>query len=233
MSDSSDPPKKFGKVQEQEVQPRARVPPKEKKQRTRRGRFFSLVTYARAQDIEKVFAIHEEQVRYWTYILHDKDVNDDGELKEPHFHILADLYNANSETALKKWFAWCKDSKGEKCNTLVEIGEDRQYLCDYLTHSNDKEKYQYQETEIQRYGDMLLIAGVKPRNDEEKALNIIDDMLQGATYYELTRHYGREFIINCSRYEDMIARMIHDGSLPDTLTREQKNKIYYKYRKDF
>lgn len=233
MSDTSGPPIRFGKIKENEGQPKARQPPKKEKQRSRRGRFFSLVTYATTSDIEKVFSIHEEQVRYWTYIVHDKDVNDDGTLKELHTHILADLYNANTDTAIKKWFAWCKDSKGEKCNTLVEIGEDRQYLCDYLTHANDKEKYQYQETDIQRYGDMLLIAGVKPRNDEEKALNIIDDMLQGSTYYELTRHYGREFIINCSRYEDMISRMIYEGSLPNYLTIEQKNQIYFKYRKDF
>lgn len=224
-------PQKFGKVNEKPVAPKARQPPKERS-RSRRGRFFSLVTYARESDIEKVMLIHQEQVRYWCYILHDHDCKEDGELKEPHYHVLLDIYNANSESGIKKWFAWCADENGSRVNTLVELGEDRKYLCDYLTHANDKEKYQYDEKDICRYGDMLLISGVKPRNDEQNALNIIDDMLLGASYYELVRHYGREFIINASRYEDMIARMINDYSLPDYLSRDQKNKIYYKYRKD-
>lgn len=224
-------PPRFGKIAEKPVdkpkEPRARQPPRE---RNRRGRFFSLITYANANDIEKVAQIHAEQIRYYCYILHDQDKKDDGTLKEPHYHILIDTYNANTESAIVKWFAWCADNNGEHVNTLCEVGQDRAYLCDYLTHSNDKEKHQYSETDIQRYSDMLMISGVKPRNDQENALNIIDDMLRGASYYELMRHYGREFIINVTKYEDMIRRMILDYSLPDTLTREQKNNIYYKFK---
>lgn len=227
------PPLRFGKPKETEPEPRARTPPKAPKERraTKRGRFFSLVSYASADDINTVAQIHSEQIRYWCYIWHDHDTHDDGKPKEPHFHILFDLYNANSESAVSRWFNWCKDENGEHVNTLCERGEDRAYLCDYLTHSNAKDKYQYPETAIERYSDMLLIAGVKPRNDQENALNIIDDMLRGATYYELMRHYGREFIINCARYEEMIARIINDASLPETFSRKQKNEIYNKYRR--
>lgn len=230
--DSLPVPPKFGKVIEQHVEPRARQPPKKENGRNRRGRLFSLITYASEKDIECVASIHAEQIRYWCYILHDKDLNEDGTIKEPHYHVLIDCYNANSESGVKKWFAWCKDKEGKHVNTLCEVGQDRCYLTDYLTHKNEADKYHYEEIEIARYSDMLMIAGVKPRNDQENALNIIDDMLLGATYYELCRHYGREFIINCSRYEDMIARMINDGSLPQYLSRDQKNLIYYRYRKD-
>lgn len=231
MSDTDPSPQLFGKLADEKVQPKARQPPKDK--RNGRGRLFSLISYATEDDLKKVIHVHEEQIRYWCYIVHDKDRTDDGELKEVHKHVLFDLYNANTCSAVKKWFSWCVDDKGERANTLVEVGGDRQLLCEYLTHSNDGEKYQYSEKDIVNYPDMILLSGVKARNDEDKALNILDDMMLGMTYFELVRHYGREFIINCSRYEGMIARMISDGSLPDYLTPEQKNKIYFRYREVF
>ena len=51
MSDSLPRPQKFGKTKENVVEPKARQPPKKERTKSRRGRFFSLVTYAKAEDI--------------------------------------------------------------------------------------------------------------------------------------------------------------------------------------
>ena len=45
---------------------------------------FSIVSYASLSEIQNLL----QACRHYVYILHDKDVNEDGSLRSPHFHIL-------------------------------------------------------------------------------------------------------------------------------------------------
>lgn len=234
MSDPAPPqPKTFGRIPDVNN----RDPPKEEKpnkqylsQSEKKGRLHSLITYASFQDIQKVFDYRKEQVRRWCAILHDKDVDENNQPVIQHYHIVAEFYDAYRVSSVRNWFKTCLDDKGQAVTTLGQLVIDRKSITDYLTHSNTPEKHQYPETDIENYLDYVGIAGTSPRNDDDSALNIIDDMLNGASFYDLIRRYGREFIINSQKYREAIALMISDGSLPENLSIEQKNEIYYKYR---
>lgn len=235
MSDVAPPqPTTFGRIPDINN----RDPPKEDKsnkssfrsQQEKRGRLHSLVTYANIEDIKKVLEYHDEQIKHWCCICHDKDKDENGDDVIPHHHMVIEFYDAYRVTSVRNWFKPCLDEKGESVTTLGQLVKDRRSITDYLCHDNTPEKHQYPKEDVYNYPDMVMIAGTSPRNDDEPALNIIDDMLHGATYYELIRRYGREFIINSQKYRDAVGLMISDMSLPDDLTREQKNEIYYKYR---
>lgn len=217
---SRDPPKKEDKPNKQRFS----------SQQEKQGRLHSLITYAKLDDIKKVFEYHTEQVRRWCCIWHDKDKDENGDVVIPHYHIVVEFYNGYRVTSVRNWFKACLDDKGQSVTTLGQLVIDRKSITDYLTHSNTPEKYQYPETDIENYPDYIGIAGTSPRNDDDSALAIIDDMLHGVTFYELIRRYGREFIINSSKYREAIALMISDGSLPKEFTQQQKMDIYYRYR---
>lgn len=197
----------------------------------KKARLFALSTYAIDDDIKKVIQYHESQIRYYCYILHDKDINEDGTLKENHTHIILETYDPYFVETIRKWFKTCIDTKGELATTLGQNVFDRKGICEYLLHINNPDKYQYSENEITNLPDYHFIKQTTPRVDDQPSINIVNDMLAGLDTYQLVQRYGREYIINQGRYKEVIASMIDDRSLPKNLSREELNTIYYKYRR--
>lgn len=85
---------------------------------------------------------HIKQTSKYALILHDKDVNDDGTLKKPHFHVvikyggqrrLSSVENEYFKYGLEKRF----------CNTCNERA-----MLRYLTHIDYPDKYQYSREDI-------------------------------------------------------------------------------------
>lgn len=192
-----------------------------------RGRLFALMTYANEQDIKFVVEEHGEQIKHWCYICHDRDKKPDtDELTIKHYHVLIETFNPYYTKQIRNWFGWCRDEQGQQITTLAQIVVFRKGIVDYLTHENSPEKFRYEMSDVVNLADALLIYGVKPRDDEDNAICIINDMMAGKSYYELMRRYGREFIINNRHYRDMIALMISDGSLPVSVNMEDVNLRY-------
>lgn len=74
--------------------------------------------------------------------LHDKDVNEDGTLKKPHYHIEF-IFNGSrkKETVINI----CEELHA---NLYAKCLEDCQAYYEYLIHKNNPEKYQYNESDI-------------------------------------------------------------------------------------
>lgn len=193
-----------------------------------RTRLFALMTYATHEQIMYCLSLHGEQIRYSTFILHDKDVNNDGELKIAHSHVVIETYNAYRVGSVRGWFKSCVDDDGKPINTLGQPVVDRKAVIDYLTHEHHKHKAQYSRDCIVNYSEALLIAQEKPRIDDDRALLIIDDIMAGVPEYVLCRRYGREYIINAHRYRDMIFHILGDHSLPE-MTDDLKIQLYRKF----
>lgn len=193
-----------------------------------RTRLFALVTYCTHEQIMYCLSLHQEQVRYSCFILHDKDVKENGELKEQHSHIVIETFNAYRIGSVRNWFKRVQDENGEPINTLAQPVIDRCAVIDYLTHEKRKDKVQYPRDAIVNQAEALLIANEKPRNDDEKALLILDDMIAGVPEYALCRRYGREYIINAQKYRDAIFNICNDDSLPD-MDHALKNDVLRKY----
>ena len=84
---------------------------------------------------------------YWSY--HDKDKNDDGTLKEPHYHILIYFDNARTLSSLMKNLDFYKKEKIKYYKKGSDDGR-LDYRVRYLIHykSNDSTRFEYDISDI-------------------------------------------------------------------------------------
>lgn len=77
-----------------------------------------------------------KQIKRYALILHDKDLNEVGEIKKPHYHVLLDF---SPQTAPTEWTANLLKVQVNNVNRVRNWSK----AYDYLTHKNDPNKYQY------------------------------------------------------------------------------------------
>ena len=119
----------------------------------------------RAEVVQQLKYLFEEQIqeairgrrsiKYYAYILHDKDVYTEedekanpehkaGTLKEPHWHILLVFFDGQQQQIkyIAKWF-------GQPANTVEKVKSPRvEDAFAYLIHQNAPTKHQYDVTEV-------------------------------------------------------------------------------------
>lgn len=165
-----------------------------KKMSNSRTRNFSLTSYLDAAKINLTLLAHENQIRFYAYILHDKDTNEDGTLKEPHYHIIIVTYNAKTVSAVRRWFYGWVDKEGKDINTLGQACNDIYNAYDYLYHKNQPDKYQYDSDLIvsNNKGHFLGSADT----DIDSATQMLFDLVKGVSYRQMAKKYGRDFIFH-------------------------------------
>ena len=140
------------------------------------------------------------ECEHYAWILHDKDVKEDGTPKAKHYHIAIYFKNARRWTAVKDMF----DVSGltEDTTILGQIPLKTVKECAlYLVHANDNNKYKYPLAEVNT--DSLNWWYGKDGIAQEKDLNLLDDLMNGnKTYFEMAQSYGRDYMLNFRRYAD-------------------------------
>ena len=110
------------------------------------------------------------------YILHDKDVTEDGELKKAHIHWLGRRKNA---TGIK----YVSEIMGLKLNE-IEAVKNWKGSVRYLTHIDYPDKYRYEIEDIK--GNIEDIVSYFEKMSEGKAvLKMIVEREEGLTYKEI------------------------------------------------
>lgn len=150
-----------------------------------------------------------EQCRNWAYMLHDKDVTEEGTPNEPHFHFVA-TYDQR-----KSFQQVCRTTtlyRGDQ-NVLVEMCfKGIAPALEYLWHKNDANKYQYDKRKVvisskewfERY-----ITG----NDESENDRFVDDLLAPSRAFSIiamARKYGRDFMRNMNSYLEFRKVALHE-----------------------
>lgn len=103
------------------------------------SRFFSLMSYAKEEDIINILKSKERYLDFACYAYHDKDDN------ENHYHILIQLKNPRKQEQILKWFEGLTDDEGKECNTFSEITKSTEDSFYYLTHSNEVKEVENEE----------------------------------------------------------------------------------------
>lgn len=85
--------------------------------------------------------IAKPAVKKWAYILHDKDVHDDGSPVEPHYHVL--IWTGNNPYDTKYVADWFGVEEQFVNRIKSDVG-----AMEYLTHSNRPDKHQYDKSEV-------------------------------------------------------------------------------------
>ena len=190
-----------------------------------RSRNFRLITYLDKLGIDLVVAMHLNQIKAYSAIYHDKDTwsfddekrdpnHKEGTFKEPHYHIVLCLYNATTVSAVKRWFYGFKDDDGQTVNTLGQVSKDINADYDYLTHTDFNSislgKVIYNDDLI--FGHNLSYFKGSYQCMFDTSQHIVEDMQNGTSYEIMWRRYGRDFILNFSKYKEFCDNLNLYGS---------------------
>jgi hypothetical protein len=106
----------------------------------RRNYTFALVT-ENTPNINEIIELVTQYPKY-AYILHDKDVKDDGtgELKPAHYHFYIEFPSPRSLRAVSKEL--------NIIESMLRQVYDKRGILNYLTHKKQPEKFQYNDSEI-------------------------------------------------------------------------------------
>ena len=152
---------------------------------------WGLVSYASIEELQPLLNF----ATYYAYILHDKDL-----CKNNHYHIL--LY-------FKREISWKQLNDFIDCyvasnqNTFKKPIKNKKGAFDYLTHKNNTDKYQYNESDIisNKISHFSMI------KEEKNIIELIDDIINGLSYRELIKKWGRDFVINEEKYRNCAYRL--------------------------
>lgn len=133
------------------------------------NRNYCLVLYA--EDNTHMRALDFIRSSYdYALILHDKDVNENGELKKPHYHVIITFSNARSQTSVAK-------ELGIEVNYL-QVCRNRDSALLYLVHHGSSDKFQYSiddvEGTLKSRLKQIYVKKCDDRLEGEKVLDLLD-----------------------------------------------------------
>lgn len=167
-----------------------------------RSRNFSMVSYLPADVIESYCKL--PHVKNYAYILHDKDVKEDGSLKEPHYHVVVVYNNTRTLSAVRSEMQTYSD----KGNTLVEYCQDLEATYDYLLHRRNPEKAQYSSEDVRT--NVGYFRGDYSSTEDNTAYCLVMDIIAGKSRLELLRKYGRDYAINRAQYYGLATEIMQE-----------------------
>lgn len=165
---------------------------------------FACVTYASEDQIKRFLHVYRNHIKHYAYALHDKDDN------ETHTHIILLWHNNCSCSAVKRRFSKFTDQ-----NTMVEPLRDKSACFEYLTHKNDEDKIQYDVSIIKMDNAGYWQSCVyEEETDENKAVAIINDLLNGVPLNYMLKRYGRDFVLNFEKYRQFANMLAYENGEP-------------------
>lgn len=174
-----------------------------------RYRKFSCITYLNEMQLKVCLLKHMNQIRAYAYAYHDKDVKEDGGLKEPHCHLIIITYNACTLSAVRRWFDGYVQN-GKDVTTTAQKCTDEFEVYKYLTHSTVQAraegKYQYDDGIIQSYNPDYFKADEKSAYDN--ILLAAEMLLSGKSVHDCGKIFGRDFILHYRQIKEYLSDVL-------------------------
>lgn len=175
------------------------------------GSWFSGVTYMTEEQLHECF--DKMKLRHYAYILHDSDLNEEGDPKVNHIHYVINVVKETTCQWVCNTLARYQAEIGVEViqNTLCEVATDPVSCYRYLRHADDPKKYQYDADCVITDDSAYWLIREEKRfqivDDSNTAFNIITDIINHVPMFEMLKRYGREFVINCNHYYSFVQEM--------------------------
>ena len=164
--------------------------------KSKKQRNFCLMTYLSETQIKTVLLKHDMQIKAHAYIAHNKDVDEFGNPKILHYHLLLALVNATTVNSVRTWFEGFEDKEGKPINTLAQGMNDISGSFNYLTHNTEgakaENKYLYPDSDVKGFN--LEFFKDTSLQDVDNLSLAVSDMCAGVPIVEVMKRYGRDFI---------------------------------------
>lgn len=145
-----------------------------------RTRYYASVVYPESAPDSWRDILSDSIVPAFVSPLHDMDVNPDGEIKKPHFHVLIMFESLKTPEQAKEIF---DKIGGVGCEKVVSLRGYARYLC----HLDNSEKYQYNTEDVTTYGGADYIATIGLATDKYKAIGEMIDYCAENNIYSYSR----------------------------------------------
>lgn len=116
-----------------------------KQKKDERTRNWTFIVYPDSAPENWLEILKAEQVPFAVSPLHDKDVNADGEIKKPHWHVML-MFKGN------KSFNQIKDITDKLNAPVPQKVSNAKGMVRYFVHLDNPEKFQYNKDDIQVFG---------------------------------------------------------------------------------
>ncbi len=169
----------------------------------------------------------ESNIKTWAYILHDKDTQEDGTLKEPHVHIVLEL-NESVKYSTAGGYVGVPAQYVQHIKQRIKAGKrwyaDIGGALSYLTHRNAPDRYQYSDDDViakPGYDWIAIRNKSESKQAESKSLqNLLAGIESGAVRrYNLHQHISMHMYIN-HKSEIEKAFEYREGSLKNNPNRK-------------
>lgn len=132
--------------------------------------------------------LNERPIDKWSYLIHDRDENEDGTIKSPHVHVEMQLKSNQKPVTVASWF----NDKEQYINKAT--GQNKKYMyqnmCLYLVHDvpSADGKYKYDVDDVTSNFDFLqYLENAKKGIEEARKQSDIDDVLIKICNGEISR----------------------------------------------
>ena len=128
-----------------------------------RARSWTFVLYPESAPKDWRGVLDDEHIQWVESPLHDKDINPDGTLKKPHWHILL-MFEG------KKSYEQIKEITDKLNAPIPQKTASARGLVRYMVHMDNPEKFQYNVLDIIGHGGADVSELLKPSSSERYAM---------------------------------------------------------------
>lgn len=107
--------------------------------------------------------------------LHDKDINPDGSIKKPHWHIMIDFSAVKTQEQIEEVISSLQNIHDELSTPEIQKVGSQKGLIRYMAHLDNPEKYQYDLTDITPHQGADVAEYLLPTTTER--LNMLAEIL--------------------------------------------------------
>lgn len=176
---------------------------------------FELILYYKPTIFNSIIE-QDKNILHYAYIFHDKDVvttddinnndrytiNDLNKPKEPHYHLLINFKDAKTFNSCLTKFTI--PSYSTRVIPILENNKRDRY--EYLYHLNHPNKFQYASELIVTNSSNFWLNASSSNN--EKTINLINDIINKRPLREMLETYGRDFVINYNKYVSFASELV-------------------------
>jgi len=164
-----------------------------------RTRVWTFILYPESAPENWIDILIDMHLEFVVSPLHDMDINPDGELKKPHWHVMLMFAGVKS-------YEQVKDITEKINGTIPERCHNAKAMVRYMAHLDNPDKAQYRVGDIKAYGGVDLQDLLRPTSSERYEIirEMIDYVrkehiieLQDLVDYAITDHYDDWFPLLC------------------------------------
>lgn len=141
------------------------------------------------------------EATHWAYIYHDKDKNEDGTLKTPHYHLLLIFENQRYRRAVRKLFDIPEEGENSTVNfqKMGNCSQAYNYLRHFTAKAQKAGKHLYDPEEVHADDDTFWEEHSTPVTTPN--FDFLAD-LERLDHRQMALQYGKDYIKNYKRYDE-------------------------------